>query len=123
MVGSHQHRQKAVGFLWNVAVFHALLCKFIHSFTYYTDIYRVLFMCYTLYHGIQDGQNLWILGQGLDINSSPNQQVPADGDVGQGETVLDPTGELRFTWKPRVAGGNSGEEEVFTPLGRCQGEI
>ena len=62
-------------------------------------------MCYTLYHGIRDGQNSRILGQGLNI-SSPNQQVPADGDVGQGETVLDPTGELRFTWKPRVAGGN-----------------
>lgn len=62
-------------------------------------------------------------GPGISINSSSNQQVHADGDVGQGETVLDPTSELRFTWKPRVAGGNGGEEEVFPPLGRCQGEI
>lgn len=54
---------------------------------------------------------------GISINSSSNQQVHADGDVGQGETVLDPTSELRFTWKPRVAGGNGGEEEVLTPVG------
>ena len=123
MMGSHQQAVNIRFTLWNVAVFHALLCKFIRSFTYYTDIYCLLFMCYTLYHGIQDGQNLWILGQGISINSSSNQQVHADGDVGQGETVLDPTSELRFTWKPRVAGGTGGEEEVFPPLGRCQGEI
>lgn len=30
-------------------------------------------------------------GPGISINSSSNQQVHADGDVGQGETVLDPT--------------------------------
>lgn len=45
-------------------------------------------------------------GPGININSSPDQQVHADGDGGEGEIVLDPTGELRFTWKPRMAGGN-----------------
>ena len=109
MMGSHQHHQKAVSIrfmLWNVAVFHTLLCKLIRSFTYYTDIYHVLFMCHTLYHRIQDGQNSWVLGQGIKINNIPDQQVHADGDGGEGEIVLDPTGELRFTWKPRVDGGN-----------------
>ena len=45
-MGSHHHCQKAVRIrftLWKVPVFQVLCCTFIHSVTYSTDIYQVLF--------------------------------------------------------------------------------